>query len=456
MDSLHQHFTHKALWEKWDVSQSPTIDVTEIWAHDDSSLSTTRVQTNSHSSVDLDNWLDEPRQTTIQGEPHTRLLRLVWIGQNPATSRRSPSTKVLTRLLEVWNIQDAYDYAQSTFAGVAALPPPSQNSNASPSAHTFTVTYHPKLAAAWSHGPGKETHCVIFAEGEQRVELLRILTSSPWTPSLTSHAMFPALLSSLMLGHELDSTLEDIKLAVREVEARTGHHRFTTRRQTQPAAGELASLSASMSGCAAKLANGARKLALINALNSFIQSHSSHSHSQSSTSPGSSASARVEENMTLLHHRTEMQTVDASYTQQRVQVQVAALGQLIAQQDNAIAFDTARATRSIAASSLQDSSAMKMLALVTMFFMPGSFVAALLSTPLFVWPSSVDGSGLVTTSGGGGGGGGGGGVLSTRPQFVLFWAITVPLTVCVFVLYGMWMVVLKRKDRRRRKKGVEV
>ena len=216
--------------------------------------------------------------------------------------------------------------------------------------------------------PATPTNIAIFAENEERTELLAALATK-WTPTLIRHSMFPAFLCTLMLSQELDTTLEDIKTVVRNVEARTGHHRFTTRRQTRPAAGELGSLSAEMSGCAAKLANGTRKLKVVEAMHAFILSND--------------PTSLISHHITLLTHRSEMQGVDTSYVQQRVQVQIDALFHLIAQQDNAIAFETANATRSIAKDSLQDSSSMKMLALVTMFFLPGSFVASLFSAPLF-------------------------------------------------------------------------
>jgi len=247
-----------------------------------------------------------------------------------------------------------------------------------------------------------------------------------------------------MLAHSLDNTLEDIKTAVREVEARTGHHRFASRRQTQPAAGELGSLSAQMSGCAAKLANGTRKMKVVEAINEFIRQHNCWKHEdtvekgdayvadfKTSTfrGPGHNFSAS---HLDILQHRVQMQAVDTAYVQQRVQIQIAALFHLIAQQDNAIAFDTASATRSIAASSLQDSSSMKMLALVAMFFLPGSFVAALFSAPLFAWDEALAAGGMA---------------VGTRPQFALFWAVTAPLTALVFILYGLWMCIQSRVER---------
>lgn len=461
MDDLHRHFGSRKVWEGYNVPQCPFVNVTEIWSHDDSTA--TAVESRGISSMDLNNWLNEPSDKYISAEPHTRLLRIAWVGLDAEKHRTSPSNRDLDQLLTTWDLKEGYNYALSSYAGVAALPSETH-------ARIFTATYHPKLAAAWSYAiidGVPTTHAVIFAESEERAELHRALKSK-WSLALVGHAMFPAFLCSLMLSQELDTTFEDIKTVVRNVEARTGHHRFTTRRQTKPAAGELGTLSAQMSGCAAKLANATRKLKVVEAMLDFIlrhaQVHEPHVLPRTRTDdfgsekpffstkvtpimpPNSgdpTPSALLVQNVDTMRHRAEMQAVDNTYVQQRVQVQIAALFHLIAQQDNAIAFETASATRSIAKDSLQDSSSMKMLALVAMFFLPGSFVAALFSAPLFDWDSAdknaVDNPRSIA--------------LGTKPQFALFWAVAIPLTVATFVLYAVWIVMQKKRLRRRLKLG---
>ncbi|KAK5653439.1 hypothetical protein OQA88_8925 [Cercophora sp. LCS_1] len=439
MDGLHHHFGARRVWDKYDVDKSPTFKVTEIWVHDESSSST--VDTRSVVSLGLDNWLDEPPHKYISGGPHTRAVRIAWVGLDADTSRHLPSTRDLDRLLQSWSLKPAYSYAMSCFAGVTALPPVD-------GIHTYTTAYHPKLAVAWSHSvvsSTPSTNIVIFAEGEERAELLRAL-KTPWSPSAITNPMFPALLSSLILSQDLDTTLSAIKTVVRNVEARTGHHRFTTRRQTRPAAGELGFLSAEMSGCSAKLANGTRKLKVIEAINTFIGEYSTpfpitapkhedmfvpspqHQKQQTDSLAG---------HVPLLKSRAEMQSIDLTYVHSRVQVQIAALFHLIAQQDNAIAFETASATRSIAKDSLQDSSAMKMLALVAMFFLPGSFVAALFSTPLFEWGSGSDDGNMGVFG------------VQTKKGFGLFWAVAVPLTAFVFGVYAVYVGLVVRRGKRR-------
>jgi len=490
MRDLYRHYGSRSLWDAYDVPKCPLVEVTEVWVEEGED-SSALVETRSISSHDIDSWLEEPSRRSFPDGDYRRSVRLLWVGQNSEKKYVSPSTKTLERLTEVWGLGEALDYARCCYAGVSAL---------EPSGHTqlFTAAYHPKLAAAWSHTERRasgstpsQTHAIIFAEGEERAELRRIL-GSRWSGASATHAMFPALLCSLMLAHGLDTTLEEIKAAVREVEARTGHHRFASRHQTQPAAGELGQLSAQMSGCAAKLANGARKREVIQAINDFISQHAAwrppgaagkdhargdydaaahaddlaypyhtdhqqaaHQHplrqrsDRGATTPGGGGALFSAAQLDLLRHRAQMQAVDTAYVQQRVQIQIAALFHLIAQQDNAIAFDTARATRSIAASSLQDSSSMKMLALVAMFFLPGSFIAALFSTPLFVWDDPLAGGGAVAM-----------GAVRARPQLGLFWAIVAPLTAFVFVLYGIWMGVQGRRERKRNRRhsapGLEV
>ncbi|KAL2117338.1 hypothetical protein VTJ04DRAFT_9506 [Mycothermus thermophilus] len=422
MHDLYRHCGSRSLWDEYIVAKSPIVEVTDLWVDPNRPSAPAVVQSKSISSSNVDNWLDEPATQTFATGTHTRTARLLWVGEDKERGRVSPSTATLNHLADTWGLEDALAYVRGCFAGVSALDVQGKHDK-----RLFTVAYHPKLAMTWSCST-TGTCVIVFAEGEERAELRRILASE-WHGSSAAHPMFPALLCSLTLAHGLDATLDEIKAAVRQVEARTGHHRFASRHETRPAAGELGSLSADMSGCAAKLANGTRKIKVIEAINTFIDEQASRTPPRHDRDGPFSTSS-----LELLRHRAQMQAVDTAYVQQRVQIQIAALFHLIAQQDNAIAFSTASATRSIAASSLQDSSSMKMLALVAMFFLPGSFIASLFSAPLFYWDDAraTDGLGV-----------------PTRPQFALFWAVTVPLTVLVFAVYGLWMHIQGRRERAK-------
>lgn len=105
------------------------------------------------------------------------------------------------------------------------------------------------------------------------------------------------------------------------------------------------------------------------------------------------------------------------------------------QMDSLYNLQLSQSTHEIAYFSYRDSSSMKTLAVVTMFFLPGSFISALFSTPCFEW-AKVDLSSSAI------------GVPPT-PQFRLYWAITIPLTLMTFILYFVWLWFQKRKRDRK-------
>lgn len=81
-------------------------------------------------------------------------------------------------------------------------------------------------------------------------------------------------------------------------------------------------------------------------------------------------------------------------------------------------------------SSQYDTSSMKTLAIVTMMFLPGTFVAAVFSMPVFNWA-------------------GGNADSIVNHHFGIYWAVTTTLTLLTFVLYGLWLWL---HDRHRFKK----
>lgn len=75
---------------------------------------------------------------------------------------------------------------------------------------------------------------------------------------------------------------------------------------------------------------------------------------------------------------------------------------------------------------------MKTLAIVTMFFLPGSFISSLFSSQLFDW-DSVDKKDWDTIS------------VKVTPQWKLYWAVTAPLTLVVFLIYLVGYYLVKRQ-----------
>lgn len=75
---------------------------------------------------------------------------------------------------------------------------------------------------------------------------------------------------------------------------------------------------------------------------------------------------------------------------------------------------------------------MKTLAVVTILFLPGSFVAAIFSMPMFNW-ASENADNII------------------NPHFSIYLAVTVPLTLLTFVGYSLWLLIHKwgRNQQRR-------
>ena len=80
---------------------------------------------------------------------------------------------------------------------------------------------------------------------------------------------------------------------------------------------------------------------------------------------------------------------------------------------------------------------MKTLAAVTVIFLPGTFVAALFSMPLFQWDTQTVGSSVVSR------------------QFWIYWAVTGPLTVVTLALWFVWMRWQTRRRRAREQEDAE-
>jgi Mg2+ and Co2+ transporter CorA len=82
--------------------------------------------------------------------------------------------------------------------------------------------------------------------------------------------------------------------------------------------------------------------------------------------------------------------------------------------------------------SQRDTSAMKTVAMVTMAFLPGTFVASFFAMPMLNWDATAY-SGIVS------------------PRFWIYWMVTVPLTMAVFALWWVMQIVKERKQKKAEK-----
>ncbi|TEB23512.1 hypothetical protein FA13DRAFT_1715321 [Coprinellus micaceus] len=92
------------------------------------------------------------------------------------------------------------------------------------------------------------------------------------------------------------------------------------------------------------------------------------------------------------------------------------LGALM-QIDSSTSLSIARSSEKIAGETKKDGRSMKIIAIVTMFFLPASLVAGILDTPFFTTGDEVPGR------------------LKVSPSFWILWVVSVPLTILVFAAW---------------------
>ncbi|KAH8171344.1 hypothetical protein LIA77_08111 [Sarocladium implicatum] len=440
----------------WQIDDSPSashsIEATEAWCNPDTGSVT--VQDRHVSRADLESWLAETTKKTNQGVK-VLVMRLVWVRVDP--DRKQGNVSQLTRdiLLNAFGLKLAFNYFQSFITGIVALPKDTKKRR-----QAYAFGYAPKLAAIWSSTHNAPPHrCNTLTQGlvfvrepehtpkmEDRVSrTLRDTLASDWDPSLLQNPMFPAYLIALLLGVQIDFTQQGITKKVQSLESRTGYHDFATR-QEDAATGLKQELSAQASGWATKLASVRRKSRTIEELLGMIEARLTIEEEEMKKG-GCDVEEQWLEGINLLRHqvgvlkyRHDMQALDTQYMTKRVEIQIQALFHMIAQDDAFSNYKLSHHMSQTAEFSYRDAASMKTLAVVTMFFLPGSFVSALFSTDLFAWDAVDQRSSDIS--------------VPTTPQMTLYWALTIPLTVMTFVLYFLWLW-YQKKERKRRFKTEE-
>jgi len=112
---------------------------------------------------------------------------------------------------------------------------------------------------------------------------------------------------------------------------------------------------------------------------------------------------------------------------------------IITQNDVILSHERAKDSRLLALAAQRDSSSMKCLAVVTMFFLPGTFVSTLFAMPLFDW-QEPNGPNL--------------GIWQNRaiwgPRLMAFATVTIPLMLFTFAVWGLWIFMQGLQGRRQR------
>ncbi|KAM0809988.1 hypothetical protein AB5N19_10335 [Seiridium cardinale] len=122
----------------------------------------------------------------------------------------------------------------------------------------------------------------------------------------------------------------------------------------------------------------------------------------------------------LPHNQARLALSQMQSLKERLQSQTDLIFSLMSFEENKISRLVAEESAKVAVASKRDSVAMKTVAVLTMIFLPGTFVAAFLSMPLFEW--NVETGGYPS---------------STSFQWI-YWVITLPLTIALMVGCRVW------------------
>lgn len=132
----------------------------------------------------------------------------------------------------------------------------------------------------------------------------------------------------------------------------------------------------------------------------------------------------------LLEHRTRVMDSDIEFIEKRAQAQQAAVYNFLAQRDAKLQRDLAEFSKEISQAAKRDSSAMKGIAILTMVFLPGTYIATFFTMPI------LDFSGHSRLP-------------SVSHSFWLYWTITVPLTLIVLLTYLSYVFHVNQKYKSK-------
>lgn len=440
MQEVYQYLVDSAS-PSVELQTDGTFDAIDIWGDGASGKISVESCTLTTPESLLD-WVDKnSSETTPSTSCNSRsyLGRIVVADRDSTMTWRSPCGPVADR----FGLRLAHDYAVGSMMGLTTFPP----AQTQPGTRAYAAV-HTTLATIWSQETqelevssraSSETtsgaprlQAIILTSPKERAEVRRIL-QRPWDSSLFMHPMFLALLVGLVLGQLVNKTHNTIHLSVRSIEARTGHHNSSRLlEQVDYVSGSWGHLSAKMSGFARKLANTSRKIEMTHKLHEFMLLHAAEDDGTTEL---------VKHQLELLKGRVDMQRLQNDFLVQKVNIQLTAVSACIRHPAARLALIKTLSqlfnltARKDSATGLKSATSMEILALVALLFLPGNFVAALFSAPLFDWEHApaddTDGIGV-----------------GIKPQFHLFVAITVPLTVLAFIAYAGWSVFQRWRFQR--------
>ncbi|KEF56270.1 uncharacterized protein A1O9_07851 [Exophiala aquamarina CBS 119918] len=430
MSSLHQFFVQVGQRDKvlasLQTSTTKTLEVSEIW-QSEADPKKLRTVHRTVSQPAISKWLLETRNDGASSRDDKCLLRIVWVTKYKV---HDVAPAAIAEVAKAFELELAQEYAALCNRGVGSLPETTCGTR------SYFFCNGRKIALSWSRERGSMTkNAICIAEG-LKIQTMRESLDYGFVQDQASDEMVVGLLSAVLLSREIDTTLKALKQKIREVEIRTGYHEWQTR-SANPALGDLESLSAKMIGCETRNATMIRKMEVLRQLIAFISQQLVET--RDSGCHDGSVQRQLELNLEILVRTTNIHHLDANVCAVRTKAQLTALFHIIAQNDVVLSHEISKDSRLLALAAQRDSSSMKCLAVVAMFFLPGTFVSSLFAMPLFDWQEpNLE-------------------IWQSRaiwgPRLMTFATVTIPLMLLTFAVWGFWIFKQGMQRRRQRKEA---
>lgn len=312
----------------------------------------------------------------------------------------------------------------------------------------FISRYHLEWSSwrmIWAHKPrsidSPSVNYCIFSYSQESSMAQQASKLVEQLQKYAANPMFPALVSAFILITRMVNNISASEDELGEVSEGTGFQAWENEyNEAFPNLqnSDFISLSRKASAVASENAHHQFRLRLLKNLMHDALEENGRFHDRllrllptadaSDSSATRLAYTAVNDSIRHLLSTCEELTMFSATLQSLASIQLTVIFNLIAQHDQNLNITIARDSRTLAIESKRDSSSMVSIAAVTIFFLPGTFVASFFAMPLLKW-DAPDGH-----------------VVNTR--FRWYWAVTIPLTFFTMATWLVWYVLKAKRQHQ--------
>jgi hypothetical protein len=414
------------------------------------------VDISSWSSSECANWLQAPLLAADASEPTMKILMVCTRNQStpkasatgttqPLKPMISPKTPELLQQAEL--IKEIFLQTQLPLSGFASYVKtlitfacmPSRETHSQPDHHRL-IQYHcssPSWAVtcAYAYRTKSTSAVLLYREGDGEERAREVIDDLLRLQSDIEHPMLLAYLKTKISLSQTFSLLLDMNFETLELEQQTGLSTWDwALERVIPGKGSREDYDPIVDGfnvLSGKVTNIRFRLrTLLEQIKFVVRCNNRHREVVQNEQHSTQKCAELNDMLQVISEYTTIHLYDADSLSQRLNNQMTSIFQLTTQRDSRTNLAIAEDGRTLAVDSQRDNSSMKTIAVVTLVFLPPTFVASFFAMPLFNWDAATTET-----------------ILSQR--FWMFWAVSAPLTIVICVIWGLWYQHKKEHLKRR-------